>query len=218
MYPCPHKLDRAATPASGQADNMLTAPCAHFRRLRAYRTSRRTPNFSTPARTHRHRRQIAYSRQFYNANVREYNEKIASSPARSSRAVQLRAAEFFEAEEGAREDVNVASPQPRPGDPATPPECRFSVDGQEELNMNASTSKRRTQQFALDVVAFTELLPRGRASESSATAATRGTSVGANSAQQLARKVSAHGAKLATVEEEADECIYWLDFWTRRFR
>ena len=52
---------------------------------------------------------IAYARQFYNSNVGNYNERIATIPSSIIAGMfNFQAAEFYEAEEGAREDVKVS--------------------------------------------------------------------------------------------------------------
>jgi four helix bundle protein len=73
--------------------------------------------------------------------------------------------------------------------------------------------KDRTRRFALAVIQLVESLPRGRASEIIGRQLLRcGTSVGANyRAACRARSTADMIAKLAIVEEEADESAYWLD-------
>jgi LemA protein len=52
---------------------------------------------------------IAYARQFYNANVQRYNEKIVTVPSSFVAALfRFQPAEFYEAEEEARQDVRVS--------------------------------------------------------------------------------------------------------------
>lgn len=52
---------------------------------------------------------IAYSRQFYNANVRDYNTVLATFPSGAiGRTFGFKDMEFFEAEEEARKPVKVA--------------------------------------------------------------------------------------------------------------
>jgi len=52
---------------------------------------------------------IAFARQFYNTNVRDYNTKISVFPAvMMARQFGFEASEYFEAEETAREDVRVS--------------------------------------------------------------------------------------------------------------
>lgn len=52
---------------------------------------------------------MAYSRQFYNTNVRDYNTKIQIFPAvLIARQFGFTPSDYFEAEETAREDVRVS--------------------------------------------------------------------------------------------------------------
>lgn len=52
---------------------------------------------------------IAYARQFYNANVQRYNEKIVTVPSSFVAALfRFQPAEFYEAEEEARQEVRVS--------------------------------------------------------------------------------------------------------------
>ena len=73
--------------------------------------------------------------------------------------------------------------------------------------------KERTKQFALRVIRLVEALPRGRTADVIGKQLLRaGTSVGANyRAACRARSGAAMVAKLSIVEEEADECIFWLE-------
>jgi four helix bundle protein len=82
-----------------------------------------------------------------------------------------------------------------------------------QVAVDEKTFKHRTRRFALDVIRLVESLPRGRGSEVIGRQLLRcGTSVGANyRAACRARSVADMIAKLAIVEEEADESIYWLD-------
>ncbi|MGE0598559.1 MAG: four helix bundle protein [Dehalococcoidia bacterium] len=79
--------------------------------------------------------------------------------------------------------------------------------------MDASEFKRRTKVFAADVITLTETLPRGRAVDVIARQLIRsGSSAGANYRAATRAQSTAHMiSKLATVEEEADESIYWLE-------
>jgi four helix bundle protein len=74
--------------------------------------------------------------------------------------------------------------------------------------------KSRTQVFALDVVCFCAALPR--TSESShlrGQLQRSSTSVAANyRAACRGRSTADFIAKLGIVEEEADECVFWLEF------
>jgi four helix bundle protein len=79
--------------------------------------------------------------------------------------------------------------------------------------MNEQAFKDRTRKFGLAVVQLVELLPRCRAADIIGRQLLRcGTSVGANYRSACRGKsVSDVIAKLAIVEEEADESIYWMD-------
>jgi four helix bundle protein len=79
--------------------------------------------------------------------------------------------------------------------------------------MYANDLRSRTMAFAISIAQFTENLPRSRASEVFGRQLLRaGSSVGANyRAAQRAQSVAHMISKLAIVEEEADECIYWLE-------
>lgn len=104
-------LDRAATPGqAAQADNMLTSALRSlFAVAEAYPDLKANENF-----LHLQREltdtedKIAYSRQFYNANVRNYNEKTQVFPNMFvARMFGFVSEEFYEAEEAAREEVRV---------------------------------------------------------------------------------------------------------------
>ena len=73
--------------------------------------------------------------------------------------------------------------------------------------------KRRTQQFALRVIRLVESLPRGRTAEVIGRQMLRsGTSLGANyRAACRAKSTRDFISKMGTVEEEADEVLYWMD-------
>ena len=79
--------------------------------------------------------------------------------------------------------------------------------------MDEKTFKERTKKFALAVVRLVESLPRTRTAEVLRRQLLRaGTSVGANyRAACRGRSTVDVIAKLGIVEEEADECIYWMD-------
>lgn len=76
--------------------------------------------------------------------------------------------------------------------------------------------RRRTTDFALDVIRFTETLPRTRTADVLGRQLLRcGTSVGANyRAACRARSNAEFIAKMGIVEEEADETLYWLELLT----
>jgi four helix bundle protein len=71
----------------------------------------------------------------------------------------------------------------------------------------------RTKSFALRVVRLVESLPKGRVGDVIGRQLLRAaTSVGANyRAARRARSAAEFRAKLGIVEEEADECAYWLE-------
>ncbi len=73
--------------------------------------------------------------------------------------------------------------------------------------------KRRTKQFALRVIRLIESLPRGRTAEVLGKQLLRsGTSVGANyRAACRAKSTADFISKMGTVEEEADESLYWME-------
>ena len=73
--------------------------------------------------------------------------------------------------------------------------------------------KQRTKRFALDVIAFVEALPTGETCRILGRQLLRAaTSVGANyRAASRAKSRADFVSKMGTVEEEADECGYWLE-------
>ena len=73
--------------------------------------------------------------------------------------------------------------------------------------------KDRTKQFALRILKLVEALPNSKSGKIVANQIGRaGTSVGANyRAACRGRSKAEFIAKLGIVEEEADECIYWLE-------
>ena len=79
--------------------------------------------------------------------------------------------------------------------------------------MTTSDLKRRTKGFALDVIKFVESLPRGMTCEVIGRQLMRaGTSVGANYRAACRAKSPADFInKMGNVEEESDECGYWLE-------
>jgi four helix bundle protein len=84
--------------------------------------------------------------------------------------------------------------------------------------MNPDEFKKRTQKFALDVIELTEQLPAGRTAEVLGRQLLRaGTAVGANYRAATRAQSAVHMvAKLGIVEEEADECGYWLELLVER--
>jgi len=79
--------------------------------------------------------------------------------------------------------------------------------------VNADELKARTKAFALEVIKLVESLPKGKSSDVMGRQLLRcGTAVGANYRAACRAKSSADFAsKMGTVEEEADECLYWMD-------
>jgi len=73
--------------------------------------------------------------------------------------------------------------------------------------------KQRTKQFALDTIRFFESLPKEETSRVLGRQLLRaGTSVGANyRAAKRAKSNADFIHKMTIVEEEADECGYWLE-------
>lgn len=79
--------------------------------------------------------------------------------------------------------------------------------------MDREEIKVRTKQFALRVIRLVEALPKSYAAEVIGKQLLRAaTSVGANyRAACRARSKAEFVAKLGIVEEESDECSYWLE-------
>jgi four helix bundle protein len=79
--------------------------------------------------------------------------------------------------------------------------------------MNEEDLKRRTKQFALRVIKLVDALPKTAAGRAIGGQLVRsGTAVGANyRAACRGRSKAEFIAKLGVVEEEADECGYWLE-------
>ncbi len=73
--------------------------------------------------------------------------------------------------------------------------------------------KERTKQFALQIIKFVERLPKTNTTRVIGGQLVKsGTSVGANyRASCRARSTADFIAKMGIVEEEADECLYWLE-------
>ena len=78
---------------------------------------------------------------------------------------------------------------------------------------NENELKQRTKNFALRIIGLVDGLPVGRTSEVIGRQLLRsGTSVGANyRAACRAKSVADFIAKMGIVEEEADECVYWME-------
>ena len=79
--------------------------------------------------------------------------------------------------------------------------------------VNKEEMKRRTKLFALRVIRLVESLPRGRTSEVIGRQLLRSaTSVGANYRAACRAKSRADFiSKMGTVEDEADESMYWIE-------
>ena len=79
--------------------------------------------------------------------------------------------------------------------------------------MRANDLKGRTMAFAVSIARLTTSLPRSREADVFGRQLLRsGSSVGANYRAAGRAQSTAHMlSKLAIVEEEADECIYWLE-------
>lgn len=79
--------------------------------------------------------------------------------------------------------------------------------------MDKEELKRRTKQFALRVIRLVESLPNNRTAEVIGRQLLRsGTSVGANyRAACRAKSKPDFISKMGTVEEEADESLYWME-------
>ena len=79
--------------------------------------------------------------------------------------------------------------------------------------MTADDMVRRTKTFSLRIVKLSAALPRTREADVLGRQLLRsGTSVGANyRAARRGRSAAEFRAKLGIVEEEADECLYWIE-------
>jgi len=79
--------------------------------------------------------------------------------------------------------------------------------------MNKEDMKRRTKQFALQIITLVESLPRGRTADVLGKQLLRsGTSIGANyRAACRAKSTADFISKMGIVEEESDESIYWME-------
>lgn len=85
---------------------------------------------------------------------------------------------------------------------------RFSSD-----SMTEEQFKRRTKQYGLRIIRLVQSLPNGRVASTIGRQLLRaGTSVGANyRAACRGRSRADTLSKLAIVEEEADETLYWME-------
>jgi four helix bundle protein len=81
------------------------------------------------------------------------------------------------------------------------------------MEMNSADLKHRTKSFALRVIHLVNALPDGRSADVMGRQLLRSaTSVGANyRAACRAKSTADFISKMGTVEEEADECMYWMD-------
>lgn len=79
--------------------------------------------------------------------------------------------------------------------------------------MNEAEMKARTKALALRIIKLVNALPNTRVADTIGRQLLRsGTSVGANyRAARRARSRAEFISKLGIVEEEADECVYWLE-------
>jgi len=79
--------------------------------------------------------------------------------------------------------------------------------------MSREDLKKRTREFALRIIRLCEAIPHGRTADAIAKQLVRcGTSVGANyRAAARAKSTADFIAKMSIVEEECDECIYWME-------
>jgi LemA protein len=118
-------LQQAGTPhEAAQANNMLTQTLRSlFAVAEAYPDLKANQNFLELQRELSDTEdKIAYARQFYNTNVLSYNEKTATFPTVIfANMFNFEAEEFFEAEEEARQDVQVSFANPPATPPAAPP-------------------------------------------------------------------------------------------------
>ena len=89
------------------------------------------------------------------------------------------------------------------------------IDGAKRIlpYMNAEEFKKRTKAFALRVIRLCEVLPKSRTADVIGKQLLRcGTSVGANYRSACrAKSPTDFIAKMAIVEEECDEAIYWME-------
>jgi len=115
------RLQQAGTPAqAAEANNMLTQTLRSlFAVAEAYPDLKANQNFLELQRELSDiEEKIAYARQFYNTNVLSYNAKTETFPSViMANMFGFQAAEFFEAEEGAREDVKVSFSIPPAANP-----------------------------------------------------------------------------------------------------
>jgi four helix bundle protein len=81
------------------------------------------------------------------------------------------------------------------------------------MNAKHNDLKDRTKKFALRIIRLVEALPKGRATDVIGKQLLRsGTSVGSNyRAACRAKSPADFISKMGTVEEEADESIFWME-------
>ncbi len=121
------QLERAGSPAAAaQADNALTQTLRSlFAVAENYPNLKANENFlQLQSELSDAEEKIAFARQFYNRNVMDFNTRIEVFPnVFIAGMFNFEPFEFFEAEEGARADVQVSfAPTPPAGQPpATPP-------------------------------------------------------------------------------------------------
>ncbi len=82
--------------------------------------------------------------------------------------------------------------------------------------MKQEELKKRTKQFALEIIRLVESLPTTRTADILGGQLLRsGTSVGANYRSACrAKSVADFISKMGIVEEEVDECMYWMELLT----
>jgi four helix bundle protein len=82
-----------------------------------------------------------------------------------------------------------------------------------ELKMGERDLKKRTKDFAIRIIRLVEALPSGRTCDVIGKQILRsGTSVGANYRSACrARSNADFISKMGIVEEELDECMYWME-------
>jgi LemA protein len=117
-------LQQAGTPAqAAEANNMLTQTLRSlFAVAEAYPDLKANQNFlDLQNELSDTEDKIAYARQFYNTNVLSYNTKTETFPTVIfANVFNFEPAEFFEAEEEARQDVKVDFSRSAPTAPGTP--------------------------------------------------------------------------------------------------
>jgi LemA protein len=117
-------LQQAGTPGqAAEANNMLTQTLRSlFAVAESYPDLKANQNFlDLQNELSDTEDKIAYARQFYNTNVLSYNSKTETFPTVIfANMFNFEAAEFFEAEEEARQDVKVDFSRPAPTAPGTP--------------------------------------------------------------------------------------------------